>query len=205
MLPLVGILDLGGGNLCSVRNAFDYLGASTEVVQSSGQLGRCSHVVLPGVGAFASAMASLRARGLEDALQAHVESSRPLLGICLGMQLLADRGEEFGGATGLGLIPGVARPLEPADASLAVPHVGWNQVRMTGDSILTEGIPDETSFYFVHSYVIEGAGGAVRGEFDYGGGFAAVVERKRLFGVQFHPEKSQAAGIQLLQNFLGLR
>jgi glutamine amidotransferase len=199
---LIAIVDYGMGNLRSVRNALDRVGAESALVDDPASLRAADRVVLPGVGAFPDAIAALRERGLADALRTFAAEGRPLLGICLGMQLLASRSSEFGDHDGLGLIPGSVELLAPGDG-LRVPHVGWNdlEVRPAGaDMFATAG--DEPTFYFVHSYEFRpSAPEAIAGVTDYGGPVTAAVADGRVWGVQFHPEKSAEDGLALLARF----
>ena len=163
-------------------------------------------IILPGVGAFPDGMAHLRDRGFDQALREHTAQGIPLLGICLGMQLLAERGWEVRETAGLGLIPGEVRRLEPSNGDTRIPHVGWNQVAFARNCPLFEGIQPGTDFYFVHSYYLDCADAeAIVGRTAYCGGFTSAVARANVFGVQFHPEKSQKRGFQVLKNFLSDR
>lgn len=200
----VGIINYGMGNIGSVVRALSLLGVQPLVMDSPKDFDRVQKVILPGVGAFSAAMRNLRESGWVEAFAVHVrQGGMPLLGICLGMQLLADEGEENGPSEGLGLIPGRVVPI-PASETTRVPHVGWNEVVSTGGSTLLDGIPAGTDFYFVHSYVFATAETShVAATSNYGGQFAAAVSRDNVSGTQFHPEKSSRAGAKLLQNFLG--
>jgi len=201
----VGVIDCGFGNLASVRNAFEHLEVPVETVWAPAGLAACSHLVLPGVGCFQAGMGRLRARGLDEAIRREVAAGKPLLGLCLGMQLLAAEGSEFEPAPGLGLVPGRVVRLAPEDGSLRLPHIGWNDVAFRGPSPLLEGMGEGAAFYFVHSYGFEDADAPmVRGVADYGGAVVACIEQGHVFGAQFHPEKSQAAGLALLGNFAAL-
>lgn len=189
------------GNLRSVRNALESLGARVRMAARPGDLAGAVGVVVPGVGAFADAMARLAETGLDAAISAVVAEGRPLLGICLGMQVLFEESEEGAGGPGLGLLPGRVRRLP---AGRKVPHIGWNTVAWEGEPPLFHGLVAPAYFYFVHSYYCplpeEGAYGAAR--CDYGVPFAAAVWRDNLWGAQFHPEKSGRAGLAVLRNFL---
>jgi imidazole glycerol-phosphate synthase subunit HisH len=199
----VAIIDTGLCNLDSIRRALEECGAKTVVTDDPGDLHAVDRIVLPGVGAFPDAMTRLRERGLDDALRQEVlVDGAPLLGVCLGMQLLADRGEESGGAAGLGFVRGTVRRLVPSDAE-RVPHMGWNEVHDRRDPRLLAGIADDADFYFVHSFhLVCDDPSDVAATTPYCGGFTSVVERDNIFGVQFHPEKSQRHGFELLQRFL---
>ena len=199
---MIAIVDYGLGNLRSVAGAVERLGYEALVTHEPGELERADKLILPGVGAFGDGMRNLRGRGLIEPLNRLVVRERkPVLGLCLGMQLLARESEEFGRHKGLAWIDGVVRRLEPG-AGLRVPHVGWNELCQTGDSILFRELEDRALFYYVHSFQLEPDPGLVKGETEYGGRVAAVVEDGNVYGTQFHPEKSQLAGLTLLGNFL---
>lgn len=200
----VGVVDYGLGNLRSVAGAIERLDHEPVVTSDPGALEQTDRLVLPGVGAFGDGMRSLHGRGLVEPLTRIVlEEGRPVLGICLGAQLLASESEEFGEHRGLGWIEGTVRRIVPADPSLRVPHVGWNSIRMVRESVLLDGLPEEPLFYFVHSYhVICADESSVVADCEYGVTMAAVFQSANVYGAQFHPEKSQLAGLTLLQNFL---
>lgn len=203
----VGIIDYGMGNLGSVRRALGELDAEAVIVVRPEDAAVVDKLLLPGVGSFSEAMASLHESGWVDAIREQVMSKgKPLLGICLGMQLLADRGGEGmvdGSGAGLGLIPGEVVHIDKLGCAMRVPHVGWNAVDPTPDEALFDGIPSGTDFYFVHSYVFQPEHTAdIRATCDYGSPFAAAVGRGSVMGTQFHPEKSSRAGFRVLRNFL---
>lgn len=200
MSPRVVILDYGMGNLRSVEKALERVGAQAEISRDLARAERADGVILPGVGAFPKAMARVRALGLDELVTRRIEQGGPVLGICLGMQLLFDESAENDGASGLGLMPG---PVGPISANgYKVPHIGWSPVRWERPSELTEGLGPEPPFYFVHSFVPRPAEeNDVLGTAAYGERFACAVERSPLYGVQFHPEKSSGAGLRLLENF----
>ena len=205
---MVAIVDYGLGNLRSVVGAVERLGHEAHIASAPSELEGASHLILPGVGAFRDGMANLRARGFVLALERHVQAdSTPLLGICLGAQLLAHSSEEFGQHQGLGWIPADVKRIDSGPDHLRVPHVGWNEVRRTGvPSRLLDGIPDQALFYFVHSYHIAVHDpGVATGECVYGTPLTAVVEHGNVYGTQFHPEKSQRHGLAVLENFLRAR
>jgi len=197
------IVDYGMGNLGSVRRAFEECGADTQVSDDPRDVAAASHIVLPGVGAFRDGMRNLHERGwIAPLCDAACGEGIPLLGICLGMQLLASRGFEGGEAEGLGLVAGEVRLLTPS-GGMRVPHVGWNDVQVVGDAAMFHGLPDGSDFYFVHSYHFVPADvGVVCGTVDYGGEVVAAVTSGRVWGTQFHPEKSSRAGFRLLRNFI---
>jgi glutamine amidotransferase len=199
----VVVVDYGVCNLDSVRRALEECGAAVEVSGDPAALGRADRILLPGVGAFPVAMRHLTDRGLDEALVSEVRAGAPLLGICLGMQLLATKGTEAGGADGLGLIPATVERLEPTATEQRIPHVGWNEVTPAVDHPLFTGIEPTSDFYFVHSFhVCCDDPDDVVATTPYVGGFASAVSRGTVHGVQFHPEKSQQAGFALLRNFL---
>lgn len=200
----VAVVDFGLSNIDSVVRAIEELGGKPRVARAPANLVGIDKIVLPGVGAFGEAMANLRASGLADAMtDAVVGEGVPCLGICLGMQLLATTGTEGGTHDGLGWIPGEVVRLEPTNAGERVPHVGWNEVAIAPSSgTLFVDTPETADFYFVHSYHLRCDPAAVAGTTPYCGGFVSAVEVDNLFGVQFHPEKSQEHGLGLLNAFL---
>ena len=201
--PLIAILDYGMGNLRSVEKGFEHVGARTYVGADHERVREASAVVLPGVGAFPEAMLRIGERGLDELIDERLAAGTPLLGICLGMQLLFDSSTENGGAEGLGLLPGTVEPLRAED--LKVPNIGWCPLRLENDSPIVAGIAEGEPFYFVHSLVVRAAEDAdVVATAEYGERFAAIVGRERVFGAQFHPEKSSAAGLRMLRNFVAL-
>jgi imidazole glycerol-phosphate synthase subunit HisH len=203
--PRIAVVDYGAGNLRSVAKALARSGLDPEVSADPGAVRAADAVVLPGVGAFADAMRHLQAKGLDAAVRAAIESGRPYLGLCLGLQVLFDESDEHGLTPGLGLLPGRIERFperDPQGRTLRVPHIGWNAVRFTGAHPMCAGLPREDVFYFVHSYrAVPADPDVVAGRTDYGGEFAAAVARDNVFAVQFHPEKSQAAGRRVLDAF----
>jgi imidazole glycerol-phosphate synthase subunit HisH len=200
------VIDYGMGNLASVRRALEEAGASVSIVDGPEAIGDASHIVLPGVGAFRDAMSRIDAAAWPQRLTRAVQvEGIPLLGICLGMQLLADSGEEGGLTDGLGLVAGrVIRLTAPAGER--IPHVGWNEVDPVKEAALFEGIPAGADFYFVHSYqFVPAEAQSELARTDYCGGFISAVGFGTVFGVQFHPEKSSRHGLRLLRNFLAIR
>jgi glutamine amidotransferase len=197
----IAILDYGMGNLRSVEKALARVGAEAQITADPGAAGDADGVILPGVGAFPKAMARVRELEHDRLLAERIERGAPVLGICLGMQLLFESSSEGEGARGLGLMPGAVEPV-PANG-YKVPHIGWSPVSWTHPSELTEGLGEEPAFYFVHSYAPRPRRGEdVLGTAAYGERFVCAVERAPLYGAQFHPEKSSAAGLRLLQNFV---
>jgi len=195
----VAIIDYGVGNLRSLEKAFVAAGAAAIVSGDEKILRRARALVLPGVGAFGACMKELSDRGFDQLVVERVAEGIPVLGVCVGMQLLFEESEEFGRTKGLGLLRGEVRRF---DDGLVVPHVGWNQVRIRRDHRLFDGVDDRSFFYFVHSYFCEPKNDElILGTTDYGINYASIVGKENVIGVQFHPEKSQQAGLRLLQNF----
>ena len=201
---MVAIIDYGLGNLRSVAGAVERLGFSATVTGAAAEIAAADKLILPGVGAFGDGMANLRSRGLDQVLGNEVQSRRkPILGICLGCQLVAREGEEFGRHDGLGWIDATVRRLAPSDASLRVPHVGWDELVQTAASPLFVDVPPDALFYYTHSFKVEPAqADVVVGTCNYGGAFASVLQSGNIYATQFHPEKSQQHGLTLLKNFL---
>ena len=196
----IAVLDYGMGNLRSVEKAFEKVGADAEITSDPAVAEAADGVVLPGVGAFPKAMGRIRELGIDELVSGRIERGAPVLGICLGMQLLFDDSTENEGDTGLGLMDGPVGPL--AANGYKVPHIGWSPVRWERDSQLTDGLGPEPPFYFVHSFVPRpGNEDDILGTAAYGERFTCAVEHPPLYGVQFHPEKSSAAGLALLENF----
>ena len=194
------ILDYGMGNLRSVEKAFEHVGAQAVITADHDVARAADGVILPGVGAFPRAMERIRDRGLDELAAERVEAGVPVLGICLGLQLIFSSSTELGGAEGLGVIDGSVTELEAGGRK--IPHIGWSPVAWSKESRLTEGLAEEEPFYFVHSFAPRPAADAdVLGTAAYGETFCCAVERDNLFGVQFHPEKSSGAGLRLLRNF----
>jgi glutamine amidotransferase len=202
--PRVGVIDYGMGNRRSVEKALERAGARVSVTADREELAGCDGLVLPGVGAFPLAMRNLGALGLVEPIREWVGAGTPVLGICLGMQLLFDRSEELEPTAGLGLIPGEVTRLR--SGGLRIPHIGWNEVRFERRSALTEGLPESgCAFYHVHSLAARPSRPEdVVGTTEYGERFATIVERGTVAGVQFHPEKSSGDGLEVLGNFVGL-
>jgi glutamine amidotransferase len=194
----VALVDYGMGNRRSVEKALEHVGATVARTADPGEIRSADAVVVPGVGAFPEAMRRLNASGLAEVIKERAEDGTPVLGICLGMQLLFERSVEHEGARGLGLLPGEVTALEAPK----VPHIGWNRVAMRRPSGLTRGLGDATAFYHVHSFVCRASEEDVVGEGEYGERFASIVERDNVAGVQFHPEKSSRDGLHLLANFV---
>ncbi len=201
---MIAVIDYGAGNLKSVKNALDHLGAANMRASTAKEILLADAVILPGVGEFGTAMAELERRGIKEAVIEAANGGRPLLGICLGMQLLFEAGEESPGAKGLGILPGRV-PRFPAEMGLKIPHMGWNSVMPIKENRLLDGLPKGSYMYFVHSFYVKAAERAdVSAISEYGLIFDAAVERGNIFGCQFHPEKSSNAGEKILKNFLEL-
>jgi glutamine amidotransferase len=198
------IVDYGMANLRSVQKAFERVGAAAEITSEPNRVADARKLVLPGVGAFRDAIARLRESGLDRPIMGHIQSGRPFLGICLGLQLLFTRSHEDGLHAGLDLFPGdVVR--FPEVPGLKVPHMGWNSLRLMGDCPLFRGLPADPAVYFVHSYYAAPRDASLTcAEADYPTPFTAAVWRDNLFATQFHPEKSQAVGLTMLKNFARL-
>jgi glutamine amidotransferase len=199
-MTTIAILDYGMGNLRSVEKALDRVGSDATIASEAGEARAADGLVLPGVGAFPAAMRRVRDLGLDALVAERLEAGTPVLGICLGLQLLFSHSSENEGADGLGLIAGDVGPLQAP--GLKVPHIGWSPVRWERESELTRGLESEVPFYFVHSFTPRPSDpGDVLGTAEHGERFACAVARPPLFGVQFHPEKSSTAGLRLLSNF----
>ncbi|MFI5348062.1 MAG: imidazole glycerol phosphate synthase subunit HisH [Elusimicrobiota bacterium] len=205
-MKTVALVDYGIGNIDSVRRALQECGAEVVLAAKREDFERCSAIVLPGVGAFGDGMKHLRERGLVEILDEQVlEKKIPFLGICLGMQMLAKKGFENEASDGLGWIDADCVLLEPKSAADRIPHIGWNEARHDGTSPLFRDLPSGKDFYFVHSYVLKCRKPAEAiASTPYAGGFTSAVGRDNIWGVQFHAEKSQKPGFQLLRNFLSL-
>jgi len=203
---MVLVIDYGMGNTGSVKRALEECSANEVVISHYEEdFDRCSHAILPGVGSFADAMKNLREAGLVRYIQKlALQDKVPFLGICLGMQLLADSSEEHGPSEGLGLIPGNVRLFKPADGE-RVPHVGWNEISKQNEHPLLNNVQDKSDFYFVHSYYYTASQPeSVVATTPYCGTFASVIAKDNIMGTQFHPEKSSFAGFQIIKNFLAL-
>ena len=195
----VAIIDYGVGNLRSVEKAFAATGCDAVISSDENLLRKAERLVLPGVGAFGACMSALQERGFDRLVKERVSEGTPLLGVCVGMQLLFDESEEFGSTRGLGLIKGRVRRF---NGELVVPHVGWNRIHQRVAHTLFEGVAEGAFCYFVHSFYCEPVDArVVVGESEYGVRYASVVAERNVCGVQFHPEKSQEVGLQMLKNF----
>jgi imidazole glycerol-phosphate synthase subunit HisH len=201
---VIGIVDYGMGNILSVFHAFESLGADVRICRDPDTLVKAERIVVPGVGAFGECMRNLRARGFDEALQEAVRArGKPVLGICLGMQIMAARGFEGGTFEGLGWFDGDVIRLTPQDPLFRVPHVGWNNISFDDRCPLFKGLEQDLDFYFVHSYALScNDQSDVSARCDYGAEFTAAVWRNNIFATQFHPEKSQDYGLKILDNFM---
>lgn len=201
----VGILNLGISNIASLAKAVARTGHVSQILGSSSEIRGFTHLILPGVGSFAHASRVIREKGFDCGIRRHVQEGKPVLGICLGMQILASLGEEHGPSPGLGLIDGTVALIQTGANPLRLPHVGWNDVDFLTPSPLFKGVESGESFYFVHSYAYSNPdSNVVVATTEYGGRQVAAVQKETVFGVQFHPEKSQAVGARVLSNFLRL-
>lgn len=201
---MIAVIDYGMGNLKSVSNALITLGQKVVVTRNPQEINDATKVILPGVGAFPECMKNLEKYGLVDVVKTQIQKGKWFLGICLGLQLLFDESEEMGGAKGLGILAGKIKKFEARN--LKVPHMGWNEVEQKENPLLFKNIPDKTFFYFVHSYYLP-----VSSEFktgtvtEYGIPFVSSIEHKNILACQFHPEKSQKWGLEVLKNFCELK
>lgn len=199
---MIAIVDYGMGNLRSVQRAFEYVGAEAIVTDHRATIESASAVVLPGVGAFGKAMSNLKRAGLADVIRQVIARGRPFLGICLGLQLLFKESEEMGQHRGLSVFDGMVKRF---NVSLKVPQIGWNQIHVQQASPLLEGVADGSYAYFVHSYyVVPADPEIVLAATDYGINYPSVIGQDNVFGLQFHPEKSQTVGLRILRNFTAL-
>jgi len=199
---VIAIIDYGMGNLRSVQKAFEFLGFAAEIVEDPVRTGDASHLVLPGDAAFGDAMRNLRRGGWVDTILRSIEKGKPFLGICVGLQLMFAESEERGNHQGLGLLPGRVVRFPPSER---VPQIGWNQISIKRPTSILEGVPDGSFFYFVHSYYVDAADAEdCVATTEYGLEYTSIAGRGPMFGVQFHPEKSQERGLCLLQNFAQL-
>jgi len=202
---MIAIIDYGMGNIHSVQKAIQLCRAQTRVTDKPLDIAKAKAIVLPGVGAFDDAMLQLQKKGLVKAITEHIKNKKPFLGICLGMQVLFEKSEEASRSEGLKIIKGKVRKLQ-AKKGLKVPHMGWNQLKkISAGCPLFKGIADNAYVYFCHSYYPEPSNAKVKAATtDYGKDFTCVVEQNNVYGVQFHPEKSQSVGLKILKNFVNL-
>lgn len=199
---MIAIVDYGAGNIFSVKNALDYLGLANKLTDSAAEIEAADEVILPGVGAFPAAIRMLESKGLISVLKAEAKK-KPLLGICLGMQMLLEKSYEFEECDGLGLIPGTVERIDAP--GLIIPHMGWNKLEMGIPCPLLENLPEDAYVYFVHSFAAKNCDKSLAAWVGYGGKVPAMVyDGGNVFGAQFHPEKSGEVGLQILRNFGGL-
>ncbi|QJB58057.1 imidazole glycerol phosphate synthase subunit HisH [Pseudodesulfovibrio sp. zrk46] len=204
---MIGIIDYGMGNLASVRNALNSIGAECNIVSTPEELSQSDKAVLPGVGAFGDAMKTLNSKGFTEVIRSFsLDDKKPIMGICLGMQLMYEESAEFGPHPGLGLVEGKVLPLAEYIQDLSIPNIGWCQTERSGDSRLIQNLTDQQlCFYYVHSFFCRAEDrSVVTATLDYGTTCDAIIEKENIFACQFHPEKSQASGIEILKKFVEL-
>ncbi|MEW5797933.1 MAG: imidazole glycerol phosphate synthase subunit HisH [Bacteroidota bacterium] len=195
---MIGIIDYHLNNLRSVQKAFEKVGVQAFISDNPNELKKAEKLVLPGVGAFGAAMENLRVLGLKTVLDEHVAAGKPLLGICLGMQLLFTKSYELGEFSGLNFVSGEVKQFP---STVKVPHMGWNQVEIVRQSSLLKDVEEKSFVYFVHSYYVEPKENVTLSQTEYGFRFTSIIQQGNIYGIQFHPEKSQKTGLQLLKNF----
>lgn len=199
---MIGIINYGVGNLQSVKNSLDFLNIPSAFITKAEEINSFEKIIFPGVGAFGVAIEKLNELGFAEEIKKFTSQNKPILGICLGMQLLFDESREHGRHKGLGLIHGRVLPFEDKVKNLPLPQIGWNDIAKNGESPILKNIDNGASFYFVHSFYCEPEEKTIiAASSDYGIKFAAVVNKDSIFGCQFHPEKSQSAGLKILENF----
>lgn len=201
---MIAIIDYGVGNLFSLNSSLAKIGAESVVSGEKDIIEKADKIILPGVGAFGDAAKKLRERGLDRLILDEVKAGKPLLGICLGMQLLFEKSYEYGEHKGLGIVKGEVRPLKERIADLKIPHMGWNEHSFTKQSEIFKGLKDGDYVYFVHSYYGKCADDSLIATTDYGFDVTAAVQNGNVFGVQFHPEKSGDTGLRILKNFVDI-
>ncbi|MBT3189160.1 MAG: imidazole glycerol phosphate synthase subunit HisH [Anaerolineae bacterium] len=200
---MIAIIDYGAGNLHSVQKAIEFVGGQAQITNSVEKILTADKTILPGVGAFKDGMDGLEANNLIPVIKEFAASGKPLLGICLGMQLFFDEGHEHGIHEGLGILPGRVLGFDFEDKSLKIPQIGWNTIAFEKENPLTSELPDESYVYFNHGYYCETANAARSlASTEYGIKFTSIVNAENIYGVQFHPEKSQKIGLQILRNFV---
>jgi glutamine amidotransferase len=201
---MIAVIDYGAGNLHSVKNALDFLGAESTVTDDEAKILSADKVILPGVGAFGDAMKNLCARGLDKSVRRAAEKGTPLLGVCLGLHLLFESSEESPEVNGLGIFKGAVRRIPKAD-KLKIPHIGWNEIIPAKHSRILSGVGEKAYMYFVHSYYICPEDESIVSAYtDYGNRLPIAVEKENVFATQFHPEKSGTAGLEILKSFINL-
>lgn len=207
---MIAVIDYGMGNLRSVEKALKLVGGKTKITSKPSDLAKCDKIVFPGVGAFGDAMRELKTLGLVDPIKSAIRDGKTFLGLCLGMQLLFDKSAEAPGVKGLSILSGEVKRFKPSDKDLKVPHMGWNNVNRSKsigiESKILNGIPDKAYMYFVHSYyVLPKDKNIILTTTGYGTDFVSGVSSGNVYGLQFHPEKSQKLGLKILDNFVRLR
>ncbi len=201
---MIAIIDYGAGNLQSVKKALDFIGAENIITDDPKQINACDKILLPGVGSFGDAVASMNEKGLAPTIKENALSGKPFFGICLGLQLLFEESEETSGVQGLGIFKGKIKKF-PADSGLKIPHIGWNSLEIKQSDTLFKGVAENSYVYFVHSYYLEAQDESiVATKTNYGIDFHSAVGRGNVFATQFHPEKSGEVGLQILRNFAGM-
>lgn len=199
---MIGIINYGVGNLQSVKNSLDHLGIPNAIVEKPKDIKNFDKIILPGVGAFGAAMEKLNKTGFADEIKKFAAKGKPILGICLGMQLLFDESYEYGHHKGLGLVKGKVLPFNEKIKKLPLPQIGWNNIVSNNDSPILENIGENSCFYFIHSFYCKPKEKNITvADSDYGIKFPAIIHKNNIFGCQFHPEKSQKAGLKILENF----
>lgn len=199
---MIAIIDYGMGNIHSVKKALELMGGEAIVTNKAIDIKTCDKLVLPGVGAFADALAELEKQNLIPVIKEAIKSNKPFLGICLGMQILFEKSEEAPGVKGLGLLKGSVKKFENKKG-FKVPHMGWNQLDINNDCLILKGVPGGSFVYFCHSYYVDPEdSNVIAAKCSYIKDFAAVVRKDNIYGVQFHPEKSQEIGLSILRNFV---
>lgn len=195
---MVGIIDYGMGNLKSVYNAIDYIGFDAKIIKEKDDFEECTHFIIPGVGTYEKAMNSLKEKGFIEIIESKIDEGIPLLGICLGMQILSTIGTELSKCSGLNFIPGSVNKFK---IDLSLPHVGWNNINIVKDHPLLEDVSQNVDFYFVHSYHYSTKEEHILALTDYGIEYPSIIGKDNIVGIQFHPEKSQENGLTILKNF----
>ena len=198
--PYIIELDFGMGNIRSLQKAFEHLGFDVEVSSDAAKIKSADALLLPGDGAFKKAMQELASRHMLDEIHSFYQSKKPILGICIGFQILHESSSEFGEQQGLGYLEGMVSKFDSAP-DINIPHMGWSKTKINSSARLTEGLPDELFFYYVHSYRVGSISENTVGSCDYNGEFSAIIEKDNLYGTQFHPEKSHSWGLKILENF----
>ena len=200
---MIAIIDYGAGNLQSVKNALDYLKVDSIITSNARDIIKAKKVIFPGVGSFGDGIRALYELDLVDPIMKVIEDNKPFLGICLGMEVLFEKSEESPGVEGLGIFGGRVKKFK---GSLKIPHIGWNQIKIQKESAILEGIPDNSFFYFVHSYYAEPKDKEIAlAKTDYGEEFVSAVEKGNIFALKFHPERSGDIGLSILKNFARLK